>query len=68
MCAMESYADAVVGQVGEGLNVEQRKVRTIDPRRDSYLTVLLASHDWRRIGGKGRFFFFETGCLFSCRG
>lgn len=29
MCAMESYADAVVGIVGEGLNVEQRKRLTI---------------------------------------
>ncbi|KAF8597195.1 hypothetical protein BDV93DRAFT_539338 [Ceratobasidium sp. AG-I] len=29
MCAMESYADAVVGVVGEGLNVEQRKRLTI---------------------------------------
>ncbi|KAF8598979.1 pleiotropic drug resistance ABC transporter [Ceratobasidium sp. AG-I] len=29
MCAMESYADAVVGTVGEGLNVEQRKRLTI---------------------------------------
>ncbi|CAE6413745.1 unnamed protein product [Rhizoctonia solani] len=29
MCAMESYADAIVGIVGEGLNVEQRKRLTI---------------------------------------
>jgi ABC-type multidrug transport system ATPase subunit len=29
MCAMESYADAIVGTVGEGLNVEQRKRLTI---------------------------------------
>ncbi|QRW13753.1 ABC-2 type transporter [Ceratobasidium sp. AG-Ba] len=29
MCAMESYADAIVGVVGEGLNVEQRKRLTI---------------------------------------
>jgi ATP-binding cassette subfamily G (WHITE) protein 2 (SNQ2) len=29
MCAMESYADAVVGKVGQGLNVEQRKRLTI---------------------------------------
>ncbi|KAG8789944.1 hypothetical protein FRC12_013096 [Ceratobasidium sp. 428] len=29
MCDMESYADAVVGIVGEGLNVEQRKRLTI---------------------------------------
>jgi hypothetical protein len=29
MCDMESYADAVVGMVGEGLNVEQRKRLTI---------------------------------------
>jgi len=28
MCEMESYADAVVGEVGSGLSVEQRKVRT----------------------------------------
>jgi hypothetical protein len=26
MCEMEAYADAIVGTVGEGLNVEQRKV------------------------------------------
>lgn len=26
MCNMESFADAIVGGVGEGLNVEQRKV------------------------------------------
>ncbi|KZS96568.1 pleiotropic drug resistance ABC transporter [Sistotremastrum niveocremeum HHB9708] len=29
MCAMETYADAIVGVVGEGLNVEQRKRLTI---------------------------------------
>ncbi|KAF8751885.1 ABC transporter, partial [Rhizoctonia solani] len=29
MCAMEAYADAIVGIVGEGLNVEQRKRLTI---------------------------------------
>ncbi|CAE6479478.1 unnamed protein product [Rhizoctonia solani] len=29
MCAMESYADAIIGRVGEGLNVEQRKRLTI---------------------------------------
>ncbi|CAE6431284.1 unnamed protein product, partial [Rhizoctonia solani] len=29
MCAMESYADAIIGKVGEGLNVEQRKRLTI---------------------------------------
>ncbi|KDN40770.1 hypothetical protein RSAG8_07945, partial [Rhizoctonia solani AG-8 WAC10335] len=29
MCAMESYADAIVGIIGEGLNVEQRKRLTI---------------------------------------
>ncbi|KAG9127487.1 hypothetical protein FRC07_013165 [Ceratobasidium sp. 392] len=29
MCDMDSYADAVVGTVGEGLNVEQRKRLTI---------------------------------------
>ncbi|KAF8588872.1 pleiotropic drug resistance ABC transporter [Ramaria rubella] len=29
MCEMEAYADAVVGHVGEGLNVEQRKRLTI---------------------------------------
>lgn len=29
MCAMESYADAIVGKIGEGLNVEQRKRLTI---------------------------------------
>ncbi|CAE6363521.1 unnamed protein product [Rhizoctonia solani] len=29
MCAMEAYADAIVGTVGEGLNVEQRKRLTI---------------------------------------
>ena len=29
MCDMETYADAVVGNVGEGLNVEQRKVGVI---------------------------------------
>ncbi|QRV75743.1 ABC-2 type transporter [Ceratobasidium sp. AG-Ba] len=29
MCEMESYADAIVGIVGEGLNVEQRKRLTI---------------------------------------
>lgn len=28
MCDMEEYADAIVGTVGEGLNVEQRKVRS----------------------------------------
>lgn len=26
MCEMEGYAEAVVGHIGEGLNVEQRKV------------------------------------------
>ena len=29
MCEMEAYADAIVGTVGEGLNVEQRKRLTI---------------------------------------
>ena len=29
MCAMDSYADAIVGIAGEGLNVEQRKRLTI---------------------------------------
>ncbi|KIJ51214.1 hypothetical protein M422DRAFT_158653 [Sphaerobolus stellatus SS14] len=29
MCEMEAYADAVVGEVGQGLNVEQRKRLTI---------------------------------------
>ncbi|GJJ10736.1 hypothetical protein Clacol_004963 [Clathrus columnatus] len=29
MCDMESYADAIVGTVGEGLNVEQRKRLTV---------------------------------------
>ncbi|KAF8593780.1 hypothetical protein BDV93DRAFT_566150 [Ceratobasidium sp. AG-I] len=29
ICAMESYADAIVGIIGEGLNVEQRKRLTI---------------------------------------
>lgn len=29
MCNMESYADAIVGSVGQGLNIEQRKVCVI---------------------------------------
>ena len=35
---MESYADAVVGSVGEGLNVEQRKVSVIAYFYDHVLT------------------------------
>ena len=37
---MESYADAIVGSVGDGLNVEQRKVRAIAYFCDSFLMYL----------------------------
>jgi hypothetical protein len=36
---MESYADAIVGRVGEGLNVEQRKVCVIERSKDRLLTL-----------------------------
>ncbi|KAF8600674.1 hypothetical protein BDV93DRAFT_261149, partial [Ceratobasidium sp. AG-I] len=41
MCAIESYADAIVGVVGEGLNVEQRKRLTIGVELAAKLQLLL---------------------------
>ena len=40
MCEMESYADAIVGRVGEGLNLEQRKVCSIACLYERFLTYL----------------------------
>ena len=42
MCEMESYADAIVGNIGEGLNVEQRKVSVIAYFCDRVLTYLFS--------------------------
>lgn len=49
MCAMESYADAVVGTVGEGLNVEQRKRLTIGVELAAKPRLLLFLDEVRRF-------------------
>ncbi|GJJ10735.1 hypothetical protein Clacol_004962 [Clathrus columnatus] len=55
MCDMESYADAIVGTVGEGLNVEQRKRLTVGVElaaRRSVLEVILMMKRLRKLGSK----------------
>jgi hypothetical protein len=48
---MESYADAVVGIVGEGLNVEQRKRLTIGVELAAKPQLLLFLDEVRLLGG-----------------